>query len=184
MAVSIPSDARILRSRAALRHALLVLLETRTLDAISIRDISRVADVGSATFYRHYETKADLIEDIAAQEMKALIDVSIPVLRTTGSREAAMALCRYVESHRALWSVLLNGGAAGAMRIAFQNHLRQIPPPRSPARLKSPDELRLAVSASALIEALSWWLRDGRQFGAEQAAEFLYELVIGPGSGQ
>ena len=35
-----------------------------------------------------------LIEDIAAQEMKALIDAAIPVLWTTGSREAALALCR------------------------------------------------------------------------------------------
>jgi AcrR family transcriptional regulator len=172
------------RSRTALRNAFISLLETETMDAISIRTIAREAGVGSATFYRHYETKTDLLEDIAAQEMKALIDASIVVLWTAGSRGAALALCRYVEEHKTLWSTLFNGGAAGAMRMAFQSHLRQKPAPKLTDMLKSPEDLRLAVSASGLIEVLSWWLRDGAAFDAERVAEFLDELVVGPGSGR
>jgi AcrR family transcriptional regulator len=175
-----PFDARMLRSRAALRRAFLISLEREPLDAISIRDIAREAGVGSATFYRHYATKADLLDDIAAEEMKALIDAAIPVLRTTGSHEAALALCRYVDRHKKLWAALLTGGAAGAMRIEFQNRIRQVSPIPETQQLKSPEDLRLSVHASGLIEVLRWWLGERKQYKAEQIADFLYELVIGP----
>jgi AcrR family transcriptional regulator len=170
-----------LRSRAVLRSTLLGLLDREAFDAISIRDITREAGVGPATFYRHYETKADLLNDIAAHEMEALIDVSYPVLTRTGSHEAALALCHYVQDHKKLWTTLLTGGAAGAMHIAFQNRLRQSPPPPGMHRLEIPLDLRLAVAANGLIGVLSWWLSDGQGFDAEQIANFLCELVIGLG---
>lgn len=178
MVVSMPFDSRMLRSRAALRSALLRLLGRELFEVISIRDIAREAGVGSATFYRHYQTKTDLLDDTAAEEMKALIDAAIPVLRTTGTHDAAVALCRYVESHKKLWTALFSGGAAGAMRSAFKEHLRQVPPLPGMRKIKSPADLRLSVDASGLIEVLSWWLSDGKEFGAEQIAEFLYELVL------
>jgi AcrR family transcriptional regulator len=184
MTVSMPFDARMLRSRAALRHALLGLLERETFDSIAIRDIAREAGVGAATFYRHYATKTDLLEDIAAQEMEALIDVAIPVLKMTGSRQAAIALCRYVESHKTLWSALFTGGAAGAMRIAFQNHRRQTQLRSEGQRSGIPQDLALSVGASGLIEVLSWWLADGKNYAVEQIAEFLDDLVIKPGSAE
>src|ERR1700712_5587129 len=110
MPVSIPYDARMLRSRAAMRTALIRLLETETLDDIAVRSIAREAGVGSATFYRHYETKTELLEDIATEEMDALINASITALRTKGTRDAALALCRYIDDHKALWRTLFNGG--------------------------------------------------------------------------
>lgn len=180
MPVSTLYDPRKLRSRAALRDALLALLEEEPLEAISIRDVVRQAGVGSATFYRHYETKADLLEDLAAREMEALIDVAIPVTLANGSREANTVLCRYVEQHKTLWNALFTGGAAGAMRVAFQNHLRQRRPPEM-EHSAIPEDLRLTVSAASLIEVLSWWLKDGQAYSAEEAAEFLRFMLPSPG---
>jgi AcrR family transcriptional regulator len=171
-----------LRSRAALRAALLKLLVRDSYEAISIRDITREAGVGSATYYRHYQDKGELLDDIAAEQMKALIDASIPVYKTTGSRDAARALCLYVERHKELWTLLLSSGAAGAMRMAFTSHLRQVSPPAAMPSFKSPEDLRLSVSASGVIEVLSWWLVEARELKAQKIAEFLDELVIGPAS--
>lgn len=179
-----PYDARMLRSRTALRHAFLALLEREPFDTIAIRDITREAGVSSATFYRHYETKGDVLDDIAAQEMTALIDAAIPVLTKTGTQEAAVALCRYVDGHRKLWSALFTSGAANAMRLAFQNHLRGAPRPATVLQSKIPDDLRLSVSASGLIEVLTWWLRNGQEFDMETIAGFLHELVVEPGAGR
>jgi AcrR family transcriptional regulator len=182
MAIPLHYDARMLRSRAALRDAFLKLVDERELDSISVRDITRTAGVGSATFYRHYQMKSDLLNDVAEQEMTALIGASAPALHETGSSAAAIALCRYVEEHKALWKALLNGGAAGAMRIAFQNYFRAGPPLVGSGNFKSPDDLRLIVGANGLIATLSWWLRDGQHYSAEAIAEFLNELVIAPNS--
>ncbi len=42
--------------------ALLELLERQPLEAITIREITDAAGVGYATFYRHYATKAALLD--------------------------------------------------------------------------------------------------------------------------
>lgn len=184
MILSIPYDARMLRSRTALRRAFIDLLDRERFDTISIRDIIREAGISSATFYRHYETKADVLDDIAAQEMTSLIDAAIPVLTNTGTQEAAVALCLYVDQHRKLWSALFTSGAANAMRLAFQNRLRGLPRPPTVLQSKMPDDLRLSVSASGLIEVLTWWLRNGQEFDVETIAGFLHELVVEPGAGR
>jgi AcrR family transcriptional regulator len=173
--LSIPYNVRMLRSRATLRRALLTLLNRAAFDSITIRDIIREAHVSSATFYRNYETKADVLEDVAAQEMTALIEVAIPVMAAEGTHEEAMALCRYVNCHRELSNALFIGGAACAMRLAFQNHLRE--GTQRVFRSKIPDDLMISVSASSLIEVLTWWLKDGREFDVETIAGFLHKLV-------
>ena len=55
---STPSDPRIKRTRAALSSALLSLLEEKAFDQITIRDIVGRADIGYATFFRNYDSKA------------------------------------------------------------------------------------------------------------------------------
>ncbi|MDX1993085.1 MAG: TetR/AcrR family transcriptional regulator [bacterium] len=49
------------RIRKALQQAFIALLREKTYEAISVGDIADRADVGRSTFYRHYETKADLL---------------------------------------------------------------------------------------------------------------------------
>src|SRR5271156_5884875 len=82
-------DARMVRTRAALRDALLALLEEKPFDEISIRDIAGRSGTGYATFFRHYETKAVLLNDIAEAEIAALIGLCLPVLWAADSRAAA-----------------------------------------------------------------------------------------------
>src|SRR5436305_623348 len=107
-------DARMVRTRAALRDALLVLLEQKPFEQITIREIAAQSGTGYATFFRHYETKGELLNDIAAAEIGGLLALALPVLFVeTDSRAAARTLCAYVDERRTLWSALLTGGAAG-----------------------------------------------------------------------
>ena len=43
-----------------------------------------------------------------------------------------------------------------------------------------PDDLGFRFVASALVEVLTWWLERGNQVSAEQGAELLDRLVMGP----
>src|SRR5277367_4584140 len=100
-------DARMVRTRAALRDGLLALLEEKPFDQITIREIAARSGIGYATFFRHHETKAALLNDLAAEEIGAVIQLALPVLLETDSRAAARTLCAYVDQHRKLWSALL-----------------------------------------------------------------------------
>jgi AcrR family transcriptional regulator len=177
-----PSDARQVRSRNALTGALLELLEEKPFDQPTIREISARAGTGYATFFRHYPTKEALLSDVASEEIADLLDRTIPVLRDSNSFESTKALCRHVGEHRNLWSALLTGGAAGILREEFIRQARELP--RAFTEVKKswlPADLGVVHGAGGTIDLLAWWLsQDAGDYSAEQIAEILNRLIIGP----
>jgi AcrR family transcriptional regulator len=168
------------RSRAALRAALLTLLEQKSFDQITIREITSEAGTGYATFFRHYETKSALLNDLAEDQIRALLKLSLPVLSVKDARPAAIALCRYVDRYRKLWTALLTGGAAGTMREEFIRQASQTPSLQIPPRAWLPDDLSTIFGVCATVEILAWWLQKGHDFSVEQVAEIIDRLVITP----
>ncbi len=174
------TDVRMLRTRKALRRALLALLERKQLEQISIRDIVAEAGVGYATFFRHHPSKEDLLNEIAAEQVGRLMELTMPLLDPTDTRVSCVAVCNYVNKHRALWSALLTGGAAGALRAEFIRLAVKGAATQSTSDWL-PVELGAVYGVAGCIEILAWWLRrPAGEYSAEQVAEFLDRLVVGP----
>jgi AcrR family transcriptional regulator len=176
-------DARAVRTREALRRALLRLLDLKPLEQITIRDICEVADVGYTTFFRHHSTKESLLNDVAAEQIGRLVGLALEVADTSDTRAASIALCTYVDEHRKLWSTLLTGGAAGAMRDEFIRLSRQIAATRAQPGAWPPPDVATILVASSTIELLSWWLRDRKPLTIEQVAEIHARVIITPAVG-
>ncbi len=151
-------DARAIRSAQALGSALLALIERKPLEQVTVREIAAEAGVHYATFFRHHPTKEALLDHLAAEQIQRLVDLTVPVLDSTDSHTAFMALCEYVSKHRALWTALLTGGAAEAMRGEFKRVSREVAVDRAPKASWLPTELAVATSASLIFETLAWWL--------------------------
>jgi len=126
--MSTRSDARIDRSRAALRTAILALLDRQRFEDLTIRAITARAGVGYATFFRHYSDKRALLNDVAADAIGELIARAMPIAAADDSRGACLVLCRYVHGRRRLWRALLNGGAAATVRDEFLRQARAMLP--------------------------------------------------------
>lgn len=54
-------DRRILKTKTALRDAMLALMAPRGWDEMTIQEICDKANVGRSTFYLHYQSKDDLL---------------------------------------------------------------------------------------------------------------------------
>lgn len=176
-------DARRVRSRRALREALLALLEEKPFDQITIREITGKARVGYATFFRHFTTKDDLLNNLAAGQISELLALATPLLDAAGSRDAVRALCTYVDQHRTLWAALLTGGASGTVREEFIRQARRLEraghyPTRVPHRL--PGDLPVVFGTGATIDVLAWWLSQETLHSIEDIAKVIDELVITP----
>ena len=67
-------DVRVRRSQKFLRDALIDLIEERGFDVLTVGEITERAMVSRATFYRNYQDKYDLVEQIFAEAIQALFD--------------------------------------------------------------------------------------------------------------
>lgn len=175
-----PLDARLRRSLRSLRAALLALLEEKPFDQITVREIAGRADVGYATFFRHFASKDALLHDLAAGQIAGLLDMSVPALFMADGLETCRAMCAYVGERRVLWTALLTGGAASAVRSEFIRQSRTISLRPSGQSSWLPDDLSVIWVTGGCIDVLAWWLAQSESYSVEEVAEIMDRLIVGP----
>jgi len=177
---STATDARVHQTRAAIRKAFLQLLDQKPLEQITIREITAAASIGYTTFFRHHPSKEELLNEIAAAEIKQLIEMALPVLGPINSREATLAMCSYVAEHRVLWSTLLTGGAANVLREEFIRLSLQVAASWKSKNDWLPAEVGVILVTSGTIELLAWWLKQKDPIPVEHLATIFDRTVISP----
>jgi AcrR family transcriptional regulator len=174
-------DARGLKTMRALHDALVDLIQDRPLERLTVDSIVLRAGVSRATFYRHYSTKEQLVDEIGSDEIDRLLDIALPRVSRTDTLAGSLAVAHYVSENRRLWSVLLTGGAEGVMRRRFA-HLAQI----RGALLDDGDvadlplDLCAAWGMAGTVEILAWWLRQEDPVPLMQVAQYLERLTVRP----
>lgn len=99
------TDPRIIRTRKSVVDALLALMSERELEKITVKDITKKAEVNRATFYHHFKDKQALLQYTLEEH---LIRYCIEPFKETevfsrelvlGVLEAIIELHDYLESH-------------------------------------------------------------------------------------
>lgn len=67
-------DRRIVKSKKAMKDSLLSLMQVKDFKEVSISDIVRLADLNRGTFYKHYQFKEDLLNEIIDEVITDLVD--------------------------------------------------------------------------------------------------------------
>ncbi len=171
-------DRRVGRTRRAIKAALLELLREMPLEQLSIREIAERADVGYTTFYRHYPDKETLLAKVADNEIVDLLEHCWPILESSNSYAACLALCRYVRENRLLWTALLTGGAAATVRAAFIARSKEQSTQWEPKLEWLPADIGTSLIVGVHLELLTWWLRDAPGESPERIAEILDKLLV------
>jgi AcrR family transcriptional regulator len=173
-------DARAVRTRKSLREAMLGLLETKRFDQITIGDIADAANVGYSTVCRHYPTLEALLDDVAAEQIARIINLSFPRFDPNDTRAACIALFTSIDEHRAVWSALLTGGAAGALRQEFLRITRQLALSWKQPQGWLPRDLGVQMTVSGTIELLTWWLEQADPMSIEEIAGIFHRMLVAP----
>src|SRR5574341_111212 len=130
-----PTDPRVQRTRKLLKDALVELSSERGFDAVTVAEIVRHAKVNRATFYRHYQDKYALVEEIFQEAIDRLRhDLKPPSaealdLALQDPPERLVKLFEHFAEHKHLYRALLGGNGsswfAARMREQFTEFLEQ-----------------------------------------------------------
>jgi AcrR family transcriptional regulator len=171
------ADPRAVRTSEAINAAFLSLLQDKPFDQITIREIVDLAEVHRATFFRYHESKEDLLNYVAARQIRDIVDLTLPILDNRGALPSTRAFCAYVDQHRDLWRVLLTGGAAPAMRDEWLRLARVIAADR-PSQSWLPESLSVRCTVGFIAEAMIWWLSEApANVGVDEMARTVQEMV-------
>ena len=175
------SDARVVRTREALREAMIALAAESPLEAITVRAIAGRAGVGYATFFRHYGDKDALLADVAERLIQDFLRQARPLLVQRNRLAAARSLCAFVGERVPLYQALLAGGSGETVRAEM---LRQTMATMAQARQRPAegplDDLILFHLVSATLNMLAWWLRHLDAVDIDTMAEMIDRAVLTP----
>ena len=174
------SNLRVRRTRRLLREALIELIEERGFDALTVGEIAERAMVSRAAFYRNYQDKYDLVEQIFAEAMQALLDaVSEP--DTAHSPQIWVRFFEHIAEYERLYRALL--GRKGSpwfvlkMRASLVDLVKEFgrlspqwQPDAAPPIYPTSDEFIPDLVATMFVEAITWWLEHGRPYPPEEIA--------------
>ncbi len=178
-------DRRARRSQRLLGDAFLALILEKGYDRVSIKDITERADVAYVTFFRHYESKEDLLTRRLAEELQALREQIEMAARAAqdghGDTVAGQLIFEHVREKRALYRVLLSTQGAVQVRKHVQATIAAIflescrPLHESPLVPAEASANHMAASLLALIE---WWLDHDLAQTTEHMARIYERLVV------
>jgi AcrR family transcriptional regulator len=157
---------------------MLALLQQKPFDQITVRDICAEAQVHYATFFRHHQTKESLLDTIAKDEIAHLNRLTMSIRDVEDYEAGFQALCAYVEEHRVLWSILLNGGAGSAMREEWLRVSMIVAQSETPLNEWLPRELGTICAATLIAETLAWWVGQPEgTYTVSEMAKILFRLL-------
>ncbi len=186
-----PVDRRIIRTKEAIRDALITLIEEKGFDAVSVINITSRADINRGTFYLHYRDKYDLLEQIEAGVLEDFtkilsqarafdfseiknINEPIPLLVT---------MLEYIDSNAALMHAFLSlkGDIAiqNQIRKTIENNLINLGPLSKIMKEENfivPSDYFISYVASAHLGVIQEWLQRGRNETPREMALFLSKL--------
>lgn len=175
------SDARVVRTREALREAMTELAAESPLEAITVRAIAARAGVGYATFFRHYTDKDALLAEVSELLIREFLQQVRPLMLQRDRAAAARSLCQYVLDHLAIHKALLAGGSGETVRAEMLHQAMTVMAASRQRPADGPmDDLLLFHVVSTILNLLTWWLRNMDRVDAATMAEIVERTVLTP----
>ncbi len=173
-------DRRVVRTQRLLRQALIELTTEKPYEEITIRDITDKADIGYATFFRHYNGRDDLMFEI----FTGIIDELESLPEKHDERyfeQEGYLLFEHISENRTLYRSILDSHTFTRkfrehIKLMVQSHLDDhVALIVSPA---FPVEIAAQHMVSSLLGLVDWWLVNDIPYSIDRMAMVYERLII------
>ncbi len=175
-------DRRVKRTQRLLQEALINLTIEKGYTAVTIRDITDKADVGYATFFRHYPDKDALLAAVLETMREEFKDLLMPHSIATAPEKMGTLLFEYVKDNEDLCKVLLDSTDTMSLLHPVQEmSLREA----KMMFVNGPsNEIPIEIAAShfmtSLVMLIRWWLDHEMSYSPEEMGKIAARLIIRP----
>lgn len=174
-------DARVTRTRRRLSDALIALALERPFASITVRDLTDRADVGYATFFRHYAGTEELLRAMLA-DLQSELTTRLRPLAREDPEAAGKLVFRHARDNADLYRVLIRTSRSldllpAMLQVGVENleiTYRAKPDSRVPFDVAANHFIR------SFMDLIEWWLDHDLPYGPDRMAEIYMELIVKP----
>lgn len=176
-------DRRQRKSRRAIYDAFESLMAERHYSQVTVAQIIERADIGRSTFYAHFETKDDLLNNMCAEMFDHIFEGVNDYCLTHQELQAAdlqgklaHLLYHLRDSHSGVCGKLISEGEP-IFTGYFQRQLGVLIESGANTSSDVPSDLMNGMLVSAFNQAVAWWLAGGATEKPERVAAWFADLI-------
>lgn len=177
------NDRRVKRTKKALRDALLTLLNEKTINEITVTELTSLADVNRATFYFYYTDLIDMLQQIQNEAYEAFTAVvkkaSVEVSTIDGFTEYSERLLTFCQENEELVRFIINNDVNSRLYSYIkQLMLVNIPNTKEVFSDDNPAKYLSNFVITAMIGICIDWLDDGMKVSPHDLAKLCANVYI------
>ena len=180
-------DRRIDKSKTALKEALILLMDEKEFKNITITEIVQSANLNRGTFYKHYQTQEELLNELIDDVLIDLIHsyrepyVKIKNFEVGKLSSGSVKIFDHVERYSHFYTIIINSNVLPG----FQNRICQVLKELVQKELISPmpnpgidPSLLSSYNAYALFGLIIEWVNGEFKFTSQQMADQLINILF------
>ena len=170
-------DRRITKTRKAIYHAFLHLLNQKDYDIITVQEIIDRADVGRSTFYSHYESKELLLDELCQKLFHHLFERDDQL---SPQDYLAHIFQHFKKNQDHVTSLLLskNDYFLRQLHKELEAHVfPMVADDLKTAHPRIPTSYLKHFVVTNFIETLTWWLKKGKTYTEQEVIQFYLEIL-------
>ena len=171
------TDRRVKRTKKALRDALLTLLEKKSINEVSVTELTNLADVNRATFYFYYTDLLDMLQQLQNESyhaFKEIIDESNATITTMdGFIDYAERVLIYCRENENLVKFTVKNDTNNQLYKKIQVlMLQNLPNSKEIFELDNPARYTTVYTLDAIVGVVIDWMEEGMKISPRDLAEF------------
>lgn len=178
------TDPRTVRSKSAMREALLSLMVQKPFASISITEILRQSRYNRSTFYAHYGTKQDLLEDMIDVQIQELVQSfrapyqNVPEFFPHELHSQSVMIFDHIARNAGFYSVFAK---SDLLPLLYQKMLTTLKQTMTKELIYDAgdvdQELALIYSLHALLGLIFHWIETGFVHSSSYMQEQLVKII-------
>lgn len=188
------TDRRIVRTKRLIRDALTELMEEKGFEGLTVRDLTKKADINRGTFYLHYQDKYDLLEKCEAEILTGIERITEGIqpqdVQNFSQHDSLPFIVQLFElfyEHSSFMRVILgpkgNASFQGKLRdIIKKTFFRNVISKINKEEMLVPIDYLFSYVSSAHLGVIQHWLETGMEKTPQEMARILSRItLLGPG---
>lgn len=181
------NDRRVMRSKLAIKEALLSLMEQKSFSDISVTEIVERANYNRGTFYAHYENKEALLDAVISELIDELIVSfrapykSVDVLRVDELEAHSVAIFERIYKRKSVYKTLFHSETLPIIKekmiSAIQRIMVEDLEPADEATTAINPELSIVYNLHALMGLVFHWIEGGFVYSPAYMQKQLVQLI-------
>lgn len=176
-------DRRVKRTKKALRECLFKLLEEKTADEITVKELTEAADINRSTFYFYYKDISDMIIRIQ-DEIFAVFEAEVikPDAKFETEEDFVKYLTRFLvfcRDHEKICKFAIGNDPSNNLTNRIKAALMErVPDSAAVFAINDPKRYLTGFAVSAFWSTILDWMYDGMSVPPDKMAEFMKNVYF------